>query len=261
MKTNLNLPLDQMTKEYLANIKIICFDCDGVTKEKGTDFVNKNGKVELKSHAPTPGMLAKLKRLSKLYHVTFSSGRAMDYLVGLYGEAVAENGSLQAEIGMYLWFNGEVTQNFVLTSGQVEKIEKIRKILMALSDNRIKGFEPKKYLITMHCRQAMPEVEEVVRVNDPEGELYCWWNEEAYDVGLKTINKGSGLTKLVEKLGLSMGNVMTVGNGINDTNMRDVVGLDVSTDQKHLSADFVAWGEHLGGEDVVDRVLELVENG
>jgi hydroxymethylpyrimidine pyrophosphatase-like HAD family hydrolase len=261
MKSNLNLPLKQMTKEYLANIKVICFDCDGVTKEKGTDFIMEKGSVVLKSHSPTPEILAKLKKLSKHYHVTFSSGRAMDYLVEMYGEAVKENGSLQAEIGMYMWFEEQVTQNFKLTTGQVNKIEKIRKVLMAMSDNRIKGFEPKKYLITMHCKEAMPEIKDVVGVNDPEGELYCWWNEEAYDVGLKTINKGSGLTKLVEKLGLEMRNVMTVGNGINDTNMRDVVGLDISTDQKHLSADFVAWGEHLGGEDVVDRVLELVENG
>jgi hypothetical protein len=56
-----------------------------------------------------------------------------------------------------------------------------------------------------------------------------------------------------------MENVITVGNGINDKNMTNIVGIDISTDPSHLNADFVATGEHLGGEIVIDKLLSLVE--
>jgi HAD superfamily hydrolase (TIGR01484 family) len=255
MKTNLNLPIGQLTKEYLANIKVICFDGDGVTKRKGTEFLFEKGQLVLESYPPQIDFLEKLKLLREKFHVTISSGRSMSYLMNSYGGATS---SLQAEIGMYLNIDQLLITNYELQINQKEKIERTRRELQRMSDVRIRGFEPKEYLITLHATEAIPEVEEVVRKNDPEGELYCWWNEEAYDIGLKGINKATGLQKLVERLGLKMENVLTVGNGINDENMTAVAGLDISTDQKHLSADFVALGEELGGETVVDKILGLI---
>lgn len=245
----------------MANIKVICFDGDGVTKKKGTEFIRENGQDEMISSPPSLDMLEKLKRLTKYFHVSFSSGRAMDYLQNIYGEIVKENGSLQAEIGMYLWWKGETFQNFEITEKQKERILLIREKLEMLKDLKIKGFEPKEYLITLHCKDRIREVEEIVKFNDTEEELFCWWNGEAYDIGLKAVNKGSGLQKLTEKLGIKMSEVMTVGNGINDKEMTNIVGIDISTDEKHLEADFVVWGEEIGGEKVVDRVLKLMENG
>lgn len=250
----------------MAGIKVICFDGDGVTKKKGTEFIRENGQNEIVSFPPTLDMLEKLKRLTKHFHVSFSSGRAMDYLQNIYGEIVKENGSLQAEIGMYLYVNKLLITNYELRIEQKEKLDKIRQEIERLprsarNDKLIKGFEPKEYLITLHCKDKVEEVEEIVKMVDRERELFCWWNGEAYDIGLKTVNKGTGLKKLVEKIGAKMSEVMTVGNGINDEDMTDVVGIDVSTDEKHLKADFVVWGEEIGGEKVVDRVLKLVENG
>ncbi|MBI2465417.1 HAD family phosphatase [Candidatus Shapirobacteria bacterium] len=255
MQTNLNLPIEQLTSEYLANIKVICFDGDGVTKQKGTEFLFENGQLVLESYPPRIDFLEKLNKLKKRFHITISSGRSMSYLMNAYGERVD---SLQAEIGMYLYNGKLLTSNFQLTTEQKNKIEKIRQELGRLSDVNIRGFEPKEYLITLHTIKAIPEVDEIVKRNDLEGELYCWWNEEAYDIGLKTINKATGLQKLVERLGLKMENVMTVGNGINDENMTAVAAVDVSTDAKHLSADFIAVGEDGGGEVVVDKLLSLV---
>lgn len=256
----------------MADIKVICFDGDGVTKKKGTEFIRENGQNEIVSFPPTLDMLEKLKRLTKHFHVSFSSGRAMDYLQNIYGEIVKENGSLQAEIGMYLYVNKLLITNYELRIEQKEKLDKIRQEIERLPrtlppqagrlhGKLIKGFEPKEYLITLHCKDKVEEVEEIVKKADSTSELFCWWNGEAYDIGLKTVNKGSGLKKLVEKIGVKMSEVMTVGNGINDEDMTDVVGIDVSTDEKHLKADFVVWGEEIGGEKVVDRVLKLVENG
>jgi peptidyl-prolyl cis-trans isomerase B (cyclophilin B) len=262
MKTNLNRPIKELTKDMLSGIKVICFDGDGVTKKKGTEFVEESGRVLLESYPPSAEMMGKLIKLSKYFHITFSSGREMDYLKEIYSEELmGKNGSLQAEIGMYLWWKNELHENFQLTEAQKNKIETIRKMIGELNDWRIRGFEPKNYLITLHCKDRFFKVEEIVRKMDPEGELYCWWNEEAYDIGLKGINKATGLRKLLEKLEVKMEEVMTVGNGINDQNMSDVAGIDVSTDPKHLEADFAVWGEERGGEVVVDRVLRLVENG
>lgn len=260
MKTNLNLPIKELTKENLAGIRVICFDGDGVTKKRGTDFVREGGKEQIVSYPPTLDMLEKLKKLTKYFHISFSSGRAMDYLQNIYGEIVAEKGSLQAEIGMFLQIGDLRFTNYDLRIEQKEKIDKIRQELEKIKNPKIKGFEPKEYLITLHCKDRIGEVEEIVKKEDKEGELYCWWNGEAYDIGLKEVNKGTGLIKLIDKLGLKMSEVMTVGNGINDVDMTDVVGIDVSTDEKHLQADFVVWGEEIGGEKVIDRVLKLVEN-
>ena len=75
MKTNLNLPINQLTKENLAGIKVICFDGDGVTKKKGTQFIRENGQEEMVTFPPSLDMMEKLKRLTKKFHVSFSSGR------------------------------------------------------------------------------------------------------------------------------------------------------------------------------------------
>ncbi|MFZ2153018.1 MAG: HAD hydrolase family protein [Microgenomates group bacterium] len=256
MKTNLNLPISELTVENLADIKVICFDGDGVSKKKGTEFIFENGQMVLESYPPQIDFLEKLQVLRKRFHITISSGRSMSYLMNAYGDRVD---SLQAEIGMFLQIDVSSITNYVLSIKQKDKIEKIRQELGRLSDSRVLGFEPKEYLITLHCKQAVAEVEQIVKKYDPENELYCWWNEEAYDIGLQGINKATGLQKLVEKLGLQMKNVMTVGNGINDENMTAVAGIDVSTDPKHLNADFVAVGEEVGGEVVVDKIMSLIK--
>ena len=245
----------------MAGIKVICFDGDGVTKRKGTEFIRHNGQNEIVSYPPNLDMLEKLKMLTKYFHVSFSSGRAMDYLENIYSEVVEKNGSLQAEIGMYLKIGDLTVTSYELRVGQKEKLNKIREELEKIKSLKIKGFEPKEYLITLHCKDKIEEVDEIVKKYDQERELYCWWNGEAYDVGLKAVNKGVGLKILADKLGIKMSEVMTVGNGINDEDMTDVVGIDISTDERHLQADFVVWGEEVGGEKVVDRILKLMSNG
>ena len=86
------------------------------------NFIRENGQDEIVSFPPTLDMLEKLKKLTKHFHVSFSSGRAMDYLLNIYGGIVAENGSLQAEIGMFLWLKGEVSRNFEMTMEKKEKM-------------------------------------------------------------------------------------------------------------------------------------------
>ncbi|MBU4264894.1 HAD hydrolase family protein [Patescibacteria group bacterium] len=257
MKGNLNKPIEKLTKSDIENIKLICFDCDGVTVEKGTEVIENKSESIIRTKEIRPEMVEKIVELGKYFHVSFSSGRSMLYLKRMYENVLRANVSLQAEIGMFCLHEGKLEQNFELSGYELEVIRNVRLELANLKDERIEGFEPKIFLTTLHCKEAVSEVDEIVKKNDSRNEFYCWWNEEAYDIGPKRINKGTGLEKLTGKLGIKMVEVMTVGNGINDENMTEITGIDVSTDPKNLKADFAVFGEHLAGEKVVDKLLQL----
>jgi len=255
MKTNLNQPIDNLTKEKLSAIKLICFDSDGVTAKKGTEFT-ENG---IKTYQLTESMVSLLSELKKYYLVNITSGRGLEFIRNRYGKLIGNNFSLQAEIGNFTFRDGE-TDVEEWTEYEIDKIAKIREKLKILlpGEKDFLGFEPKEKIITVHAKGRIEAVENTVKNEDNEGKLYCWWNGEAYDVGPARINKGTAIKKLVEKLGLPMNQVMTVGNGINDNNMRDIVGVDVSTDPKHLQADYFVEGEELGGEGLIRWILALI---
>jgi hydroxymethylpyrimidine pyrophosphatase-like HAD family hydrolase len=51
---------------------------------------------------------------------------------------------------------------------------------------------------------------------------------------------------------------MAIGNGPNDKDMIDIAGIGVTTEPKVLPADYhTTKDEHLGGEELVDKLLEL----
>jgi len=255
MNTNLNQPISELTKEKLAAIKIICFDSDGVTAEKGTEF-SYDG---IKTHVVTEEMQRLLSELKKYYFVNITSGRGLEFIKNRYQKLIGDNFSLQAEIGNFT-FRNDKTEVEEWTEYEDSKIKNIREKLEILlpKEKDFLGFEPKEKIITVHARGQIEKVDEVVKAEDIEEKLYCWWNGEAYDIGPKRINKGTTIIKLVDSLGLLMSQVMTVGNGINDNNMRDIVGIDVSTDPKHLKADYFVEGEHLGGEILIKKLLQLI---
>lgn len=254
-----NRLISDLEKADLADIRLVCFDADGVTKKRGTWFENEGGGMRLKSYGPTTTMLEKLKKLSQFVHVSISSGRSLSYLQQVYGPMVSENVSLQAEIGMFIDWRHVVEETTQLSFYEIEVMKKVKADLTRLlMDKRVSGFEPKERIITLHCRQEVEEVERILRGYDGENQFDCWWNGEAYDILPKRVDKGFGLIKLTEMMGLNLKQVMTVGNGINDAEMIDKVGLSVSTDEVHLRADFLSPGEEIGGEKLVDRLLELV---
>jgi hydroxymethylpyrimidine pyrophosphatase-like HAD family hydrolase len=259
MQTNLNLHISSLTKDHLKNIKLIAFDCDGVTVEKGTEINEKNGQITIITKTISPNLLLKLQNLSSQIPLMFTSGRRLSYLQKMYAGLLDQNVSLQSEIGMFTYYHDNVSQNYHFTPYEQDSIRHIRFELESLRVRpEFEGFEPKDQLITLHCHQYLSDVETIVRRHDPQEQLYCWWNGEAFDIGSKLCNKGTGLLSFTQTLGISMDSVMTVGNGINDKNMTNIVGIDISTDPKHLSADFQVTGEHLGGEIVIDKILSLI---
>ncbi len=249
----------QLDRRSLVHIKMLSFDGDGVTKKIGTEFVTNEGNLELKSHPPSDEMMQILVELSDYFFININSGRSVEYLVDMYG--IRDRFVYLGEIGMYSWIDGKKEANFELDSYEKETLEKIRQRLALIKDKRVKGFEPKTYLVTMHCTAPIEGIEEMVAEIDSLKKIYCWWTGEAYDIGVKRINKATGLEKLCQMLGLSMKNVARVGHGINDSDMLEAkLGLTISTDKDSAKADFGTRGEESGGLVVVKKILELVTN-
>ena len=255
-------PLSELTKDDVKDIKIICFDTDGVTVKRGTDIEEKGSELKIKTNILEDRILEKLQRLKKYFHITVNSGRSSLYLAKMYQGILWDNSSVISEIGIFILYQGKLIQNFVFTEYELSTIKNITLELKKIAENNphVKGFEPKQFLITLHCYQAIPEIDEIVKKYDTKGEFYCWWNGEAYDICPHRFNKGSGLLKLCDILGLKIEQTMAIGNGINDKDMIDVAGISITTDKDHLVADYFIDGEHLGGEILMDKLLELLES-
>ncbi len=234
-------------------IKLVCLDSDGVTVRKGTDFL-ADGRME------TFGLRRRvyqwLEQLKSPYWVNITSGRCMDFLKVRYGGLWGDKFSLQSEIGNFTWIDGKVWEEE--WSGDEWRLrEEMEKRLRFKLEGKlgVKGLEPKERIITIHCRERMKIIESVVSEVDKDGWFYCWWNGEAFDIGLRRINKKTALLRLIEHLGIEMSEVMTVGNGVNDAQMEDKAGVSVSTNGQDLGADVVLEGEERGGERVMEWLI------
>lgn len=254
-------PITKLTKRDIENIGIICFDCDGVTVKRGTEVQERGNELKVKTYTLSDSLLKKLNLLKKRFRINFSSGRSLLYLDRMFGKVLWENASLQGENGIFTLINGEVVQHEKFSKKRLEEINNmkvaIRDLMKANKD--IRGFEPKQFLITPHCWKEVSEIREIVKRYDTKDEYYCLWNGEAYDIGLKWLNKGNGLKHLVKFLKLDMKQTMSIGNGPNDVEMVDYAGIGVTTDPKVIKGDFYTTGRlHLGGEELVDKLLELI---
>lgn len=255
-------PISQLDTQDIENIKLISFDADGVAIERGTQVLEKDGVLTVKSKVISPDMLVKIAKLKTRFKVNFSSGRNLLYLNYMFSPVLWENASLQGENGLLTLINGEILQQAALTQEELEKLEDIRTDLVEYSrkNDNVKGFEPKQFIISVHCRQPDVQIEEIVKKHDSDEEIAInWVSNEAYDIYLRRFNKGSGLRFLCDRLGITIEETMAIGNDPNDTPMIKIAGIGVTTDPTHMEAHYHTEGKlNLGGEEVVDRLLELI---
>lgn len=255
-------PLSELTKEDIKDIKVICFDVDGVTIKKGTEISEKGTELKIKTSPLEDTMLQKLLELKKYFHITVNSGRSSMYLSKVFQDILWGNASIISENGIFVVKDGMLTQAEVFSTYELEVLHKITVDLqkLAISNDQARGFEPKQFLVTLHCYQDIAEVYEIVKRHDTKGEFYCWWNGEAYDIAPYRFNKGVGLKNLVKLLNIDVSKTIAVGNGVNDKDMTDLAGIGITTDKEHLEADYFIDGEHLGGEYLIDKLLELKDD-
>lgn len=238
----------EMLKEH--DFDVIVFDSDGVTIEKGTELSETVNTLKVKTNVITDEMTKKINELKKHYTVVISSGRSLMHLQKAYFKVIDENVWLQAENGIFTLKGGNLKQNHVFSHDDMESIKEIKKQIQQLKNKEIKGFEPKTFLITVHCENRIPEIEEIVARF--EG-FYYMWNGEAYDILKKGIDKGFGLKEFEGK------KVLAVGNGENDKPMTDKAHVGVTTDINDLQADYYTRNQlENGGLEVIDYLLERV---
>lgn len=254
--------ITELSRKDIRDIRIICFDCDGVTVRRGTEISEKGQSLTVKTYSLSNSLLQKLLVLKKHFHINFSSGRSLLYLDRMYGEVLWKNTSLQGENGIFTLINGEVIQHEKFSPELLVKIKNMKIDISALMKNNkdIRGFEPKQFLITPHCWREVPEIKDIVKKYDTKKEFYCLWNGEAYDIAPQRLNKGAALKHLAKLLKIDMKQTLSIGNGPNDREMVKDAGIGVTTDSKELPADFYTTGKlHLGGEELVNRLLELIK--
>lgn len=239
-------PLEEL---QIQDFDVVVFDSDGVTIEKGTELKESETSLEIHTNVIQPDMVKALNELKKHCIVAISSGRSLMHLLKAYEPVIDERTVLQAENGILTMIDGVLKQNLFFQPYEMWQMRDIRKRIKEIENHNIKGFEPKNFLITVHCSQRVFEIEDIVA----EYEDFNWlWNGEAYDIQLKDIDKGFGLNQFKDQT------VIAVGNGENDLPMLNEAEIGITTDPEAIESDFYTY-EHLedGGLEVINHLLRL----
>jgi HAD superfamily hydrolase (TIGR01484 family) len=254
--------IQNLTKTDLENIKLLCFDCDGVTIKEGTFLQENQGELIVRTAKLTPEMTEKINSLKNNFYIMFSSGRHPLYLARMFEDVLWEKVILQGEIGLITVFDGQVSQLEKYPMELLKTATKIKASLRRLADSndKVNGFEPKQFLISLHCQEDMDEVRAIVNKHDVNDEFYCLWSGEAFDIAPRRFNKGTGLQYVLKMLNLKLENVLAVGNDPNDKEMVEWAGVSVTTDPESVveGADFITEKRGVsGGEEIINKILEL----
>lgn len=257
-------PLSALKKDDIENIKLVCFDVDGVTIKKGTEIEEKKSEekttLTVTTHNLNPQIKEKILKLKENYIIAINSGRSSMYLTTVFSEILWDNIALISENGIFTLLTGKLVQ---LETFDEETLNIMRNIINDLKklEGKVKdfrAFEPKQFLISLHAYSEIPEVHSIVRKHDINNDFSVLWNGEAFDIAPKRLNKGRALKSLADYLKIDIKDTIAIANGPNDKTMVDVSGIGVTTEPKELEADYHTSGDqHLGGEELIDRLLEL----
>lgn len=258
--------LADLKVENIKDIKLVCFDVDGVTIKKGTQISAKQtAETEtliIKTRQLSYEVKEKLLSLKKYYFVAINSGRSLVYLKDVFNDLLWDNVALIGEVGIFSLLGGEVVQHEKFARETLAKMRDIRRELekYAAKTRIAEAFEPKQFLITMHTRHEDKNVYDIVKKVDPEGEFRAIWSGEAFDILPQRLNKGTALVNLCKHLDIELGETIAIGNGRNDKEMIDGAGIGVTTEPKEVEGDFYTAGVgHLGGEELIDKLISLIK--
>ena len=227
-----NLPINRLDKEKLSKIKMIVFDVDGVMVPRGTKIKQGEDSLHLQIKRIPAEQIEVMRELyEKGFHINISSGRGLYLLQHMFRE-VLPFVSLTFENGSATWHNGKVYQHI----NSFEKLKGVHVELTGVKDERIKGFEPKEFIITIHATDRVEQIEEIM---ESYPGLYSLWNGEAYDIGIKeNQTKGNGVKEWMNVLGFEKEQVIAIGDNYNDKELLESAGIKVTADQSRLEGDF-----------------------
>jgi len=249
----INKPLSKLTKKDLNKIKLIVFDVDGVLVPRGTKIKQKGNITTLETKKIQENEINQIKKLNKLgYKINISSGRGLYMLQNMFRK-VLPFVSLTYENGSATWYKGDIYQHI----NSFNKLKNIFFKLEVIKHKDIKGFEPKEFIITIHCKQRIKKIEEIL---SKEKDLYSIWNGEAYDIGIKEIqNKSLGLKSFIKELKLKKENTLAIGDNYNDKELLDAAGITITADKSRLDGDFFIPinNENLPAKQLMSQIISL----
>ena len=225
-------PLDKISKAKLSQIKMIVFDVDGVLVPRGTKIKQRGNTLTFQTKVINKKQISQIQELHrKGFLVNISSGRGLYMLQEMFRE-VLPFVSLTYENGSATWYKGEIHQHINSFKYLQNVFPKLKKIV----NKNIKGFEPKEFIITIHCKKRIKEIEKIVK---KEKGLYTIWNGEAYDIGIKKYQtKALGLRRAMKILKLKKNNVMALGDNYNDSELLKESGMPISADKTKVQGKF-----------------------
>jgi hydroxymethylpyrimidine pyrophosphatase-like HAD family hydrolase len=246
----------------IEGVNLVVFDVDGVIVPRGTRIIEEEGMVTYNLKFPPQKFIDIVKQLLEYTNVAISSGRSMLTLKTMFSELLGEerNGNvflMQAENGGRIsWGVDEMGAGH--DSGIMKQLGVLRKRLREIKHENIRGFEPKESILTLHCHDRVPDVEQLLE-NYPH---YIIWNGEAYDIGENGISKGSGLGRMKRKLSEVLGKdfkTIAIGDRENDIELLEQADISVSADRERLkdAQYYIDEAEDLPGVILAERLLGL----
>lgn len=257
-----NRPLTALNQTFIRKyIKAVTFDIDGVVVPVGTKIIEDGSGTHLsiRTHRMSARMVNMIHTLKRHVWINFSSGRSLLYLQHFLGDVLWDKVSLCGENGNFVFMNGAVKQLVSYPKGYFQKLSDIRKDLQKLKVQKPKlivGFEPKHVILTVFTRGEVPLIAKTVKRHDREGELYCLWSGEGYDIGYKKTSKATALKYICENLGIKSKEMVTTGNNLNDREMLSF-GIGVSVDPERVRGAYAIPKKRgmLGGEVLAEYLL------
>lgn len=248
-------PISQLSKTDLTKIKMVVFDVDGVLVLRGTKIKQIGNTTTLETKIIAKKQIEQIKKLSGLgFLINISSGRGLYMLQEMFRE-VLPFVSLTYENGSATWYKGKIYQHINSFEYTKDLFFKLKKVTEKNLD--VKGFEPKEFIITIHCKKRVKKIEEVIKKEDG---LYTIWNGEAYDIGIaKKQTKALGLKNIMKIFKLKKENVMAIGDNYNDTEMLRESVIPVSADKSRIGGKFYIplKGKFLPADELMQKILSL----
>lgn len=243
--------ITELTHADIEKIKLLVFDVDGVLVPRGTRIEQKDNWTTYETKVIAEKQIDQITSLyNRNFYMNISSGRGLFMLQEMF-RSILSCVSLTYENGSATWFEGRIIQHI----NSYEYLREIYPILRQVKDSKIKGFEPKEFIITIHCEEQVKEIEEIV-ARFPQ--LYTVWNGEAYDIGIKdTQTKATGLRVFREELNLQKENVLAIGDNYNDKELLDEAGIAVTADKSRVEGHFYIplQGKYLPADVLMDQIL------
>lgn len=247
--------LNKISKEELNKIKMIVFDVDGVLVPRGTKIKQIGNTTTLQTKIIKEKQIEQIRELNRRgFLINISSGRGLYMLQEMF-RAILPFVSLTYENGSATWYKGKIYQH-------INSFKYLRRVFPKLKQAagknlNVKGFEPKEFIITIHCTRKIKEIEKIVK---KEKNLYTVWNGEAYDIGIKKHQtKALGLKHAMKIFKLKKKNVMAIGDNYNDHELLQASGIPISADRSRVKGKFhiPLKGKFLPADKLMQKILSL----